>query len=154
MYRGTLNGRICPSIFLLYLSPKLGLFPDPMHLVDLAIIPDLAISLLLDWTDTGAYIALPSRQKRLDHLAALYKDFVGNDSDRCSKKLFTTEVLKPGSSAFVAVSQHYISAAAARGLLIWMAKVAQEFASETRVQADLPSGIITRPHSSSIFYAV
>ena len=114
-----------------------GIYPDPMHILDLAIIPDLAISLLLDWSDTAAYIDLPSRQKRLDHLASMYKAWVGNDRDRVNRKLFTTETLKPGSTAFAAVSQHYISAAGARGFIIWLAKVAEEFATEPRDEADL-----------------
>ena len=100
-----------------------------MHIVDLAIIPDLAISLLLDWSDNRDFVNLGSRHARLDWLASRYRAFVGNDSDRANWKLFTVEVLKPGATSFASVSQHYLSAAAAKGLLIWLTKMAQEYAA-------------------------
>ena len=108
-----------------------------MHLVDLSVIPDLAISVLLDWTDSTAYVDEPSRQKRLDCFADAYRDWVGNASDRVNRKLFTTDVLKPGASAFAAVSQHYVSAAAARGLIVFLSKVAEQYARELGAPLDL-----------------
>ncbi|CAE7334978.1 GIP [Symbiodinium sp. CCMP2592] len=100
-----------------------------MHNIDLAVIPDLAISLLLDWTDNQDYVAGPHRPTRLRALYESYNNFIGRDIDRADAKLFNAEVLKPNSNTFVSVSQHYLSAAAARGLLVWMAKVAEDFAA-------------------------
>ena len=114
-----------------------GIFPDCMHIIDLAVTPDMAIALLLDWTDTSRLIDLPSRPARLEWLSRAYREWVGNASDRASSKLFTTEILKPGGSTFATVSQHYVSAAAARGLLIFLAKMAQQFAEEHGTEEDL-----------------
>ncbi|CAE7280495.1 unnamed protein product [Symbiodinium sp. CCMP2592] len=114
------------------------IFPDPMHIIDLTIVPDLAIALLLDWTDDKKFVDESSRQLRLQRLGEDYRSWVGNSSDRANQKLFTVDVLKPGSNAFAAVSQHFISAAAARGLLVWLSKVADHFASENPSREDLP----------------
>lgn len=108
-----------------------------MHIIDLAVTPDMAIAVLLDWTDTNRLIDLPSRPARLEWLSQAYREWVGNTSDRASPKLFTTEILKPGGAAFATVSQHYVSAAAARGLLIFLAKMAQQFAEEHGTEDDL-----------------
>ena len=119
-----------------------GIYPDAMHLVDLSITPDLTISLLLDWSDDSTYIQQPTRQKRLDHLAGVYRQWVGNESDRANRKLFTTEVLKPGANAFASISQHYLSAAAARGFLVFLCKVAEQFAQTNGAPVDLWMGRI------------
>ena len=108
-----------------------------MHIVDLALIPDIAISLLLDWTDDRSFIDKQHRQQRLDHLGQLYRSWAGNDSDRVNPKLFSTDVLKPGASSFAAVSQHYISAAAAKGLLIWLSMIAGQFADRDPTEQNL-----------------
>ena len=123
-----------------------------MHLVDLSVIPDLAISVLLDWTDSNAYVDQPTRQKRLDHFADAYRDWVGNTSDRVNRKLFTTDILKPGASSFTAVSQHYISAAAARGLIVFLSKVAEQYAREPGAPLDLWMGSIVRNLLHSTVY--
>ena len=123
-----------------------------MHLVDLSIIPDLAISVFLDWTDSDVYVDQPTRQKRLDHFAAAYRDWVGNTSDRVNRKLFTTDVLKPGASAFTAVSQHYISAAAARGLIVFLSKVAEQYAREHGAPLDLWMGSKVRNFLRKILF--
>ena len=111
-----------------------------MHIIDLAIILDLAISLLLDWTDTR-YINAARRQLRLNELAASYRSWAGNDSDRCNKKLFTEKVLKPGGAGFAMVLQHYVSAAAARGLIIWLSKMANQYAATHGEHQDLFLGL-------------
>ena len=112
-------------------------FPGPMHIIDLAIIPDLAIALLLDWTDTNRLIDLPSRPARLEWIGKAYRDWVGNDSDRVNAKFFSPEILKPGGTSYTSVSQHYISAAAARGLLIFLEKLARQFAEDHGSEDDL-----------------
>ncbi|CAE7248698.1 unnamed protein product [Symbiodinium sp. CCMP2456] len=100
-----------------------------MHNIDLAVIPDLAISLLLDWTDNKDYVAGQYRPTRLRALYDSYNNFIGRELDRADPRLFSAEVLKPNSNKFINVSQHYLSAAAARGLLVWLAKVSQDFAA-------------------------
>ena len=80
-----------------------GIFPDPMHNIDLAAIPDMAIACLPDWTDNEDFVAGPNRSARLQVLYENYREFVGNDSDRADKKLFTVEILKPLGTAFASV---------------------------------------------------
>ena len=41
--------------------------------------------------------------------------------DRARRKLFSADTLKPESNAYVTISQHYLSGAAARGLVQYMA---------------------------------
>ncbi|CAE7230957.1 GIP [Symbiodinium sp. CCMP2592] len=108
-----------------------------MHIIDLATIPDLAIALLLDWTDTNRLIDLPSRPARLEWIGKAYRDWVGNDSDRVNAKFFSSEILKPGGTSYTSVSQHYISAAAARGFLIFLEKLARQFAEDHGSEDDL-----------------
>ena len=115
--------------FFLNTNCSSGIYPDPMHNIDLSTVPDMAISCLLDWTDSQDFLAGPNRSARLQVLYENYREFIGNDEDRADRKLFTVEILKPLGTAFASVSQHYLSAAAARGLLLWMAKVAQHFAT-------------------------
>ncbi|CAE7219287.1 unnamed protein product [Symbiodinium microadriaticum] len=108
-----------------------------MHIIYLATVPDLAIALLLDWTDTNRLIGLSTRPARLECFAKAYREWVGNDSDRVSAKFFTTEILKPGGTSYTSVSQHFISAASARGLLIFLEKMARQFAEEHGTEDDL-----------------
>ena len=114
-----------------------GIFPDPMHNIDLAAIPDCAVSLLLDWTDGTEFVSGASRAERLKELHRIYRDFMANDPDRASPKLFSVEVLKPGASAYVSVSQHYLAAAAARSFVIFLAKLAEQFCEQSATQANL-----------------
>ena len=111
-----------------------------MHLIDLSTTPDLAISVLLDWTDTREFIDLPTRSQRLQRLQEVYKTWVGNDSDRANPKLFSVEVLKPRATSFASISQHYLSAAAARGFLVWLSLVASHFASLSPTRENLQAG--------------
>ena len=114
-----------------------GIFPDPMHLIDLSTTPDLAISVLLDWTDSREFIDLPNRTQRLERLRDVYKNWVGSNSDRANPKLFSVEVLKPRATRFASISQHYLSAAAARGFLVWLSIVASHFAAESPTRENL-----------------
>eukprot|EP00439_Symbiodinium_sp_Y106_P019433 s9552_g2.t1 len=56
-----------------------------MHIIDLTIVPDLAIALLLDWTDNKKFVDESSRQLRLQKLGEDYRSWVGNTSDRANQ---------------------------------------------------------------------
>ena len=85
----------------------LGILPDQMHLVHLAIAPDAIVSSLLDWTDSEEYVSGSTREKRLAELWDHYRCFCeeAHIGDRASRKLFSVATLSPDSIGYIEVSQ-------------------------------------------------
>ena len=121
-----------------------------MHIVHLAIIPDVLTSFLLDATDHGEreaklaeywnnYRAWAESQGCLYRvwknflLIAVYTSPFNYRTgratasrastglqDRCERKLFTSAVLKPKSENYLNISQQILSATGARYMILWL----------------------------------
>lgn len=104
--------------------------PDMMHIVHLSLFADLAVSLLLDWTDNQQYLSASSRELRLDELWQSYRSWCEKACvpDRCSRKLFRTSTLR-ATTAYVEISQKICSGTAARYAIFWFASMAQHFSN-------------------------
>ncbi|CAE7654600.1 unnamed protein product [Symbiodinium microadriaticum] len=100
-----------------------------MHLVHLAVVPDVLCSLLLDLSDGAA--------RREDELNNLYNSYhswceEAGVPDRASKRLFSSATLHPGSRDYVAISQKLLSAHAARYAVFWMAQLMTTLLGQNR----------------------
>ena len=102
-----------------------------MHLVHLTIAPDCIISCLLDWTDSDFYVSGTSRDKRLTELWENYRQWCEEQKlgDRCQRRLFAVQTLKPDGTSYAEVSQKVLNATAARYMLFWLAGIATHYAS-------------------------
>ena len=110
--------------------PHERVLPDWMHLVDLAISPDLIGSLLLDITDNGKVFAGLSRDLRLSSAFECYRNWcnVNRVQDRCMSRMFSTATLKPGL-VYPHISQRTMSATASRFVIQWLAGLMRQVAS-------------------------
>lgn len=112
-----------------------------MHVVHLALAPDAICSALMDWSDDQTYFLGTSRDKRLDAMFENYRQWCETCgypvSDRCQRRLFTTNILKPEGGKYVEVSQKTLSATAARYMVFWLNSVAQQFAENTTLDSDM-----------------
>ena len=120
-------------------SPRPGILPDEMHLVNLAIGPDTIVSCLLDWTDDCTYVDGTSRDRRLHELWEAYRGWCtdNNIGERATRKLFTVATLSPDSTGYIEVSQKKLSATACRYMMFWMKHIATAFASSHGTDSDL-----------------
>ena len=128
----------------------LGILPDQMHVVHLAIAPDAIVSSLLDWTDSEEYVSGSTREKRLAELWDHYRCFCeeAHIGDRASRKLFSVATLSPDSIGYIEVSQKKLSATAPRYMLYWLSSVAKDYASTYAKDAD----VYLDPSIHSIFH--
>lgn len=102
-----------------------------MHLVHLTIAPDVIISCLLDWTDSDFYVSGSTRDKRLNELFENYRQWCEEQKlgDRCQRRMFTVQTLKPDGPSFAEVSQKVLNATAARYMVFWLAGIATHYAT-------------------------
>ena len=91
-----------------------------MHILHLAIFPDVLISLLCDLTDD-----VRSRDAELDILWSNYKVWCDGQAvpDRASRKLFSSAILKPNAREYATISQKLLSATAARYMIFWLGQL-------------------------------
>ena len=91
-----------------------------MHILHLAIFPDVLISLLCDLTDD-----VRSRDAELDILWNNYKVWCDGQAvpDRASRKLFSSAILKPNAREYATISQKLLSATAARYMIFWLGQL-------------------------------
>ena len=114
-----------------------------MHVVHLALGPDVITSCLLDWSDTtSGHVAGNSREKKLETLWTSYRTWCesGNISERAQRRLFTSSILKPDSGVYVEISQKTLNATASRYMVFWLASLAKQFAESHGSDADLNLG--------------
>lgn len=116
-----------------------GILPDVMHLVHLAIGPDVLVSLLLDWTDGNTYVQGNTRDKRLEVLFENYRQYCEENKigDRAARKLFTTQTLSPDSASYTEVSQKRLNATACRYMFFWACGIAMDYAVDPGTDADV-----------------
>lgn len=122
----------------------LGIFPDQMHIVHLAVATDAITSCLLDWSDNETLVGGSSREKRLTQLWESYFRWCEAQrlGERSQRKLFTPGTLKPDAGQYVEVSQKVINATAARYMLFWLASMARQFSNMTNADADMYLGYL------------
>ena len=110
---------------------RLGILPDQMHIVHLALVPDACTSMLMDWTDNQDFVFESSREKRLAKLWHNYHNWceVAGVTDRAQRKLFTTSVLRPEGGRYVELSQKVLNATSARYIILWLANLAKQYAT-------------------------
>ena len=121
------------------LSSSLGILPDQMHLVHLAIGPDCIVSCLLDWTDSEQYVAGTFREQRLKVFYEHYRDWCETNEigERASRKVFSVQTLTPDAPGFVELSQKKMNAMACRYMLHWLGHVAKDFAMSHKSDVDM-----------------
>ena len=121
-----------------------------MHIVHLALGPDVITSSLLDWTDTTEFINESSRDRRLGALFENYREWCESQDypmgERAQRRLFSTNTLKPDSGIYVELSQKILNATACRYMLFWLASVANRFAVQMPTDENMYPGL-----RSSIF---
>ena len=90
-----------------------------MHLLHLAVYPDVICSLLCDLTDGR------TRDQDLSRLWDNYKTWCDEQGapDRAARKLFTAAILKPLAREYTSISQKLLSATAARYFIFWLAQL-------------------------------
>lgn len=110
--------------------PHARLLPDWMHIVDLAIAPDLIGSLILDITDSKTVYNGSSRDIRLTLAFTGYRDWCNANhvQDRCMARMFSRAVLLPGL-VYPHISQKTMSGTASRFVIQWLAGVMRQVAS-------------------------
>lgn len=110
-----------------------------MHIVHLALAVDVITSCLLDWSDDQTFVWGSSREKRLTSLWDSYRKWceIQKVSDRSSRKLFTTNGLKPDVGRYLDISQKVLSATAARYMLFWLSSIAKQYAAWTNLDIDM-----------------
>ncbi|CAE7834919.1 unnamed protein product [Symbiodinium sp. CCMP2592] len=91
-----------------------------MHLLHLAIVPDVLGSLLCDLSDLA-----PKREAELQALYESYRSWCEETGvpDRAAKRLFSSATLHPNSKDYLSISQKLLSGTAARYSLFWMAQL-------------------------------
>jgi len=124
-----------PSLILL------GVLPDMVHLVHLAVAVDVITSCLLDWSDDRRFFNETSRDKRPTLMWNSYRSWCESQHfdlhDRASRKLFTTTVLKPDAGKYVEVRQKTLNAMGARYMVFWLSNLAKQFAEWTGSDEDM-----------------
>ena len=110
-----------------------------MHIVHLALAVDVIISCLLDWSDDQSYVLGASRDKRLGSLWDSYRGWCESQkvSDRASRKLFTTNGLKPDAGKYLDISQKVLNATAARYMVFWLSSLAKQYAVWENLDLDM-----------------
>ncbi|CAE7213208.1 unnamed protein product [Symbiodinium sp. CCMP2592] len=95
-------------------------WPDIMHLLHLAIVPDVLGSLLCDLSDLA-----PKREAALQALYESYRSWCEETGvpDRAAKRLFSSATLHPNSKDYLSISQKLLSGTAARYSVFWMAQL-------------------------------
>ena len=91
-----------------------------MHLLHLAIVPDVLGSLLCDLSDLA-----PKREAELQALYESYRTWCEETRVpyRAAKRLFSTATLHPNSKDYLSLSQKLLSGTAARYSVYWMAQL-------------------------------
>ena len=110
-----------------------------MHIVHLALGPDVITSCLLDWTDPPGYVEGSNREKRLESLWVSYRNWceTGGIGERAQRRLFTSNVLKPDSGTYCEISQKTLNATASRYMVFWLASLASQFAERSGSDVDM-----------------
>lgn len=95
-----------------------------MHLLHLAIYPDVICGILCDLTDHTR-----TRDQELNRLWDNYKTWCDEQGvpDRAARKLFTSDILKPKAREYASISQKQLSATAARYFIFWLAHLMSSF---------------------------
>ena len=102
--------------------PGLGIFPDTLHILDLACSRDCVLSALIIWTHSGRG-QRPTRQEKLHSLRDEYLAWCRSAgvSEQASNKLWNAKVLMPKRGEFPEVSSKVMKGAACRFMVHWCA---------------------------------
>eukprot|EP00439_Symbiodinium_sp_Y106_P038397 s8012_g4.t1 len=97
------------------------LYPDVMHILHLAVIPDAVVSVFLEYTDDESIFSGSKRDDRLEELWQLYRSWCedGQIAERAQRKLFSTAILK--NNQYVEISQKVMNATACRYMIFFLA---------------------------------
>ncbi|CAE7029879.1 unnamed protein product [Symbiodinium sp. CCMP2592] len=97
------------------------IWPDTMHLLYLAVVPDVLGSILCDLTDGNP----AQREAELDNLWESYRSWCEESGvvDRAARRLFSSATLHPKSRDYLQISQKILSAAAARYAIFWLSSL-------------------------------
>ena len=112
-----------------------GLYPDVMHILHLAVIPDAVASVFLEYTDDESIFSGSKRDDRLEELWQLYRSWCedGQIAERAQRKLFSTAILK--NNQYVEISQKVMNATACRYMIFFLAVLGEMALQKLRPQA-------------------